>query len=669
MSSIISRIFVALWFFTITIPAISGSTPGGENGPTEKSLAIARSIALVNSDLEKKNDKAIIFLGNNGVGKSTLASKVLGEELVAKYLEETGNVVIVSKAEKPAFDIKGQELFDDDSKTIITPVRAELSEKIAIWDIPGFSENDQQKTFISYCLERILANSKEVKIVFVTSDSSLNDRGALFFTAIQHLTSLVNTDKLEKIGKGLLLVITHIPKMRTVEQVRTQLTNLGKNLPDGQAKTIFDALISNISLFARAEVSQIEEENIINSDITDAVLVDTFPATISFLKSNISPEAKTVCEELCVQSMHKLTDISTTLIETLKNPWLSSQQGKDPLCLNNYCFAQPASQLVQKDYHDSEEDFVKINQMRELLALIENAKTEGMTIDTAVILLRDILNTLETYVVIDNICDQNMAQALRLKLQQFNQEANQQMIYAQTFADFSQRQEMLHSLAEKIITSIKQTKDSLIIMSRNQINDFIPDCEQTDPDYFREAITLLNDAEKCPSTNERQSKCHEMIGNIYKKDGKFREAGEAYVNALQLHAKNDQCHRSLAKVLRSLGRFELAIVIYQTILDTVKLEKCSEEIIAHHRTDWQQRQSLGNAWYRAGNFDKALENYQAVVSLMPSEQKKQKLEFISQLLKSGREQMAVEYAEKINGDLALSNEDLEAILREIKETK
>lgn len=669
MSSVILRIFVALWFFIITIPAVSGGTPGGDSDPSEKSQAIAHSIATINADLERKSKQAIIFIGNNGVGKSTLASKTLGEKLVSSYLEETGHVVIISKENAPKFVIKGQELFDDDSQNLIPPIRADLPNEISIWDIPGFSDNEQQRTFISYCLERILANSENAKLVVVTSDASLAGRGALFFDTMKHLTNLINAEIFGTIGRGLLLVITHVPKERTVAHVKTQLEKLTRSLPLGADKNIIDAVISNIALFAKAEFSQNEAENIIGDDILKFILADAFPVNFSILQNKFSPEAKTVCEEICDQSTRKLTDILMTLVDALKNPLLYSRQGNDPISLSKYSFVQSDFQPISKSYHTNEEYFVEINQIRDLLELIEKTGIDSTTIDTAITLIRNIFNILETYVVANGIDyhSQVTAHNLRKKLQQFHQEAYQQMIYAQTFADFSQNREMLQILAEKIISSIRQTKDSLRAMLLKHINAFEPDCEQTGTEYYTKAITLLSEAEQCPLTLKRQSRCFEKIGDFHMDDKEYREAGINYVKALKLHPSNNQCHKSLGQVLYSLECYLSAIKVYQTILDTVELEKCSKILVSNNPKDWQLRASLADAWFKAGNYDKTLKNYSAAASLAPPTDKSSLLEKIATLLSSGREEIVIAYAKKIRGNLALSNEELEEILQKINE--
>lgn len=84
MSSVTSRIFVAFCFFIAASPAFLGTTPEGDLESSEHCAAVAQSPDKIYGGLEEQLEKAVILLGNNGVGKSTLVSLLIQEKLLAK---------------------------------------------------------------------------------------------------------------------------------------------------------------------------------------------------------------------------------------------------------------------------------------------------------------------------------------------------------------------------------------------------------------------------------------------------------------------------------------------------------------------------------------------------------------------------------------------------------
>lgn len=640
--------FIFLFNFLLRTTAVIDSDP------------ISEAINKINHYLEHKTKRSVIFLGHEGVGKSTLACLSIDEQLTSHYLNETGQVVIKSNSSPSKFMIKDQEL-SDDCDSIIIPSKADTLDGVAIWDIPGFSENEEQKIFISYCLSRIIANSEHVKVIIVTSDASLQGRATIFFSTIKYLTSLIKPDIVNEMDDGIILIVSHVPKNRTIEQVKNQINNL-KNPTNIEQQNLLNALRKNIYIFTKAEYSQIAAENLINSDIKRDILKET--KLKDFLNSEISSDAKIFCEKICETSVNKLNNILSIIIETLKNPLLSSQKGEDPLS-KSCLFIEENFLAVEKKYHEKEEDFVNFNQIKELYDFAKNSTNYEIKLDNAITLITNILNNLESYTIVDDTCTKEQADKIRKKLQKFNQEVWQQMIYIKTFSNFLKDEKIPKNLAEKIIFNIQKTQYGLQEMLLEQINILQPDINKTNPEYFKQSISLLSETTADLSIKERQAKCYERIGDIYKEESKYKDAGLNYCDALELFSKNYTCHRSLGQVLCHLGLIKNAVTVFQAILDTIELEKCSNEIVKIN--NWQDREFLANAWFKVGNFNNALIHYQAAASIADMPEKQHLFNLISQLLDSGEKTIADTYKQKISNPLVLSLEELKIIRQKIIE--
>lgn len=661
MSFIFRTVFVSLIFFFNSNHFIyaGGTTPGGDTGPSLDAIAVSQSIKAIHNDLETKAKNSVILLGNNGAGKSTLASSLAGEELLAKYVEDIGTVVIESDEKEPQFAIKRQE-FIDDSDQLIPPVKSKTSGDVAIWDFPGFSENPLQKLFTSYCLKRILANSENSIIVLVTSETSLQERGAGFFKTVENFAAIIETEKGETIEKSLFLVVTHMPSNRKVEQVANQLKNMANNVKIPIIKKISENLITNLFLFPKPEA----DGDKISNEIATTLLALEFPKTTSLAKCVAEDNALSVCQELCGKSSDNLSKISGILGESLKNPWLSTQKNLNPLsrnagCLNDLC----SKARDEKTYHDCNEYFLPISQIEELIAIIEKYSKDGNN-GCCVDLMKELFHVLETYVVIDgDECDANTVENLRTTIQHFAHFAHQEMIYAQSFADFLNNPAAIHQLNQEITFSIIAMKKSLQQKLSEQISNFEPNYGQGKIDYFEKAIELLKSAEINQSISERQSRCHQEIGKIYvAEELDYRSAALAYVDALKLNPQNRACYKSLGSALTELKLYADALLAYRVIQNTVKLKECSKQLIASNKKDWETRELIGDAWLAVGDVQKALRSYWDARSLNKDETQIQTIgQKISQWSKSGSQELATAAALAKCSTETLSDWELEEI--------
>lgn len=617
MSFIASRIFATLSLFFFATPAFVTTA----ERPTEISLkarSVSESLRKM-KNLEEKSKKTVILLGDTGVGKSTLASLLTYSALQAKYCEDTGKVVIECIEEHPEFSIKRQEESDDDILSL--PVKAQTASGFTIWDFPGFSNKEDQSTIMAYSLSRIFANSEKTKVVIVITEDAVKNRGAVWLDTIGKLENLLESKDIEESLPNLTLVVTHVTKKRTVDQVgaelkkwKSKLGEISNEAPASKVR-IFDALVSNIILFYRAE----EENEKISNDIVSIILGKGFSDPAFKV---LPPKDQTICGELCGKNAEGIMNISHTLCTALNNPWLCEQGGKDPFSISSLELPRVAKE--SNSAFPEEDSFSRINQIKEIIGVLESTpKYRDLT--AAVSLIKALLSNLENYVVNDGE-NEALAIGLRYKLRQFAEAIQQQTIYAQTFADFTGRQEELAEIGKQIIQALLETKQNLEQELLRQINNFEPDPREEDPEYFQAAISLLEGAAKTPLTHkwlgkchQRLGKCHQSIGKFYAEDEEYAKAGLAYIEALKLDPKS--CLNDLGAILVKLELYASAMKLYSTNFNTLALEKCSKKLLKTEQSPTTHAQ-VAQAMSDVGLGEKAKEHYMHAASLTENEAEK-----------------------------------------------
>lgn len=142
-----------------------------------------------------QNERAVLMIGDTGVGKSTIINFLSGDQLIIKYdgLRPTLDAL------GPGHAKIGHEKYSETS----VPTKVVI-DKMAFYDCPGFKDNKSQEQDIanSFYVQRLLDMYSKVKIVLVVDESHISEARA---------------DKLPKLLRNLLQAF------RTFEDVKDGL--------------------------------------------------------------------------------------------------------------------------------------------------------------------------------------------------------------------------------------------------------------------------------------------------------------------------------------------------------------------------------------------------------------------------------------------------------------
>ena len=208
------------------------------------------AIVLIDKNLSRitPSPQSIIFIGNTGVGKTSLINLIAGVSLKAIYDEATDHRMIT--APNPLADMQiGHSL---QSKTGI-PYKWVSQDGVAFWDCPGFNDNrgPLQELVNEVCLKKLFEVSSKTKIVVVIKDSDiLEPRAVTLMSVVRRLSSLFN-ESIAKFRKSTILVVSHATETRNIKQVKENLAKVVKEIKmDDSQSGILDALINNpITIF------------------------------------------------------------------------------------------------------------------------------------------------------------------------------------------------------------------------------------------------------------------------------------------------------------------------------------------------------------------------------------------------------------------------------------
>lgn len=638
------KIFLILSYTLITAKLFCTTATGLENNNSN----ISNAIEKINNDLEKLTEESIIFLGHEGAGKSTLSCLLSGEELIANYLDDTGQVIIKSNNHPSKFNIKEQEFYEEE-KDLSLPIRAQIDNSIAIWDMPGFYDNEEQKIFIQYCFNRIITNSTKVKIIIVISDASLQGRANLFFTTLKNLTNIFNINN--ENDSNLILVISHFPKNRTIEQAKKQIENL--KLPPNSTKeiNILNALKTSVLVFSKAEYSPDGNNNIESSNIKNDILSHN-PSNI-LLNNSISKNNEIFCQEICQNNINDLNNILKLLIQVLEKPLFYCQSKEDPLsksiseCLENNNF--------QLSIDNNKDDFSYFYQIKELIALIKDINSNKLLLKNVLITVKNLLNNIGNYIVI--YADNNSKELSIIrsnKIQQIIKNINNNNIHIDAFAAFLEDESIPNNLAQEISNKLQSALPLLEKSLSEEIKNLQPNFTKNDIQYFLAAINLLKEYSTVDDDSiKKQALCYQKIGDINKANKDYTDAAINYCDSLIFNQSNINCHCSLGYTLIELEQIVFAIKTFVAILDFVGLKNCEDKIIKH-----QEKIILADAYFAVGNLNKTIINYQQILSDAKDENRENILKKISCLLTSGAKEIADNFAEKIKQPQQLSVADI-----------
>ena len=194
-------------------------------------------------EIKHSGPQSIIFIGNTGVGKSSLINLIAGITFRGVYDEATDHRKIEADNSLPGMQI-GHSM---QSKTEV-PHKWVAPDGVVFWDCPGFCDNrgPVQELVNAVCLKKLLGISPKVKIVVVIKDSDLLEpRADALMGTIRQLDSLF-AESIGKFQESSMLIVSHALETRNVEQVKGNLTRVVQeiDMSDSQ-KGILHAFMKN----------------------------------------------------------------------------------------------------------------------------------------------------------------------------------------------------------------------------------------------------------------------------------------------------------------------------------------------------------------------------------------------------------------------------------------
>ena len=124
------------------------------------------------------SEEAIILLGDTDAGKSTVANLLAGIPLKAISMPPHGLVIDLLDPDFEDYSPIGHNTVSQTiNPKLLYLVDKNTKKKISIWDAPGFGDTRGPNIDIPNCymIKTLFLKTKRCKIVFVVSESSLND--------------------------------------------------------------------------------------------------------------------------------------------------------------------------------------------------------------------------------------------------------------------------------------------------------------------------------------------------------------------------------------------------------------------------------------------------------------------------------------------------------------
>lgn len=150
-----------------------------------------------------ESQEAVVIFGEEGTGKSTVATLLSGGNLVS--IRKNGQFVIIDDNSRIATDSK--------AKTLVPEMFTCANSSMVLYDCPDFGNNGKTEDGIvmKYFLNKLFGHLKSVKFVFVISYQSFLDDEEFnkhFENLIRQATSLLQN--IEKFRDGIGLIVTKV---------------------------------------------------------------------------------------------------------------------------------------------------------------------------------------------------------------------------------------------------------------------------------------------------------------------------------------------------------------------------------------------------------------------------------------------------------------------------
>ena len=198
------------------------------------------------------SEKAIVILGDSGVGKTTLSAYLSGVKLEVQTVN--GRKVLNLKDPNAT-----PNLVISENKVAQTTIPTMVISKsgICIFDNPGFFDTDRTQEFANaFYIHSIFETRNELKLVLVMPDSYLNEKGAQFIRTVEHFSKMFKNPQMLK--NCVTLLVSKIEIERQVEHIQSdidQILEKNKNI-SGDIKLIIGYLRNSIEVFPKPPYPQ-----------------------------------------------------------------------------------------------------------------------------------------------------------------------------------------------------------------------------------------------------------------------------------------------------------------------------------------------------------------------------------------------------------------------------
>jgi len=264
---------------------------------------ISDLISMGNKRIDKIEDKAILILGNTGVGKSTLTYLLAGKQLYSEKNAED-DYVIKSLTELGAIKIADNKYA---SETRI-PNKWTSTDGTTLWDCPGFSDTEgiEQEIANAFYIHRLFETTKNVKFILAASWPSMQGKGSEFIVALNNFTRMFKD--VSMLEGSLAVVVTHVPKSKTVANMQVTLGNFMKHTMSTEDSRKILEYVNKLASVFLFPVPDRDQEQISNPELLQQINAATEYIQVT------KPFANVAISEKSIDIAHELFDTSNSIL-------------------------------------------------------------------------------------------------------------------------------------------------------------------------------------------------------------------------------------------------------------------------------------------------------------------------------------------------------------------
>lgn len=254
----------------------------------------------------------ILFLGETGVGKSTVIDYLLKCKMTEVFDEETGEVFI--HANNPPAPISDTAL----SRTLFTEVFDVNDQKFALCDCPGFRDNRGPEYEIAGALsiKEVTKQAGSLKglVLLIDYQSIYSDRNTRLIKTALHFSELFS--RYGSYPNSFQVLITKAPESVSIERIQNKLAQIKEETPNETLKAFLQIILGKPSPFTICQPLDAAQQPYLFSQLSALVAIDNADSQI---KLGLSENALLALQQAILSKKQKLnTKIQQFLAEFLR---------------------------------------------------------------------------------------------------------------------------------------------------------------------------------------------------------------------------------------------------------------------------------------------------------------------------------------------------------------